>query len=267
MSTATTASKTDPARLERQLFVASAWSPGTRDEFDIVKGIDRRVDIVSLSLEGASEAQRASALSVLQEWGIAATVVHSRSMGDIPVLRMDNLHGDIDRLKVARAMFKPESWVSNLVRDASGKDAEALNMGVPPTASDVQVRFVKERLASWGIEADDVQSRSLGGIRVLRVSGDDVSKLRTRIPPLRAPALPRYPFETHILFTGTDGSMLVRTKSDDGVGLLDNPMGPAAVSPKGSVYALEGRIMTHEEWSASPRTAAQHSPTPSRSAS
>ena len=259
---AQTAPSQEVRKIEEYLFAKAQWTAGTQEETHSAKGSIRTYDIVSLAMAGATHAQRETACSVLDDWGLSASIVRSLSLGDIEVLRIQNREGDVDRLKVARMMFKREAWLENMVTNGRGKASPALNMAVPDGAKEIQVAYVLDRLSGWGIQAADVHSRFLGGIRVLRVAGDDVDRLRSRLPTLGrpAPAVPTYPAQTHTHFSSPDGSVLVRTRDADGIGILDNPAGPAAVTATKTVYALQGRTMSREEWAADPRVVAAMAP-------
>ena len=73
---------------------------------------------------------------------------------------------------------------------------------------------------------------------------------RARHPEAPAAEIPEYPEDTHEAHVSKGGTVaIIRTKTGDGTtGKVDNPLGPAVVSPGGPRYALEGRFMQEEEW-------------------
>jgi len=78
------------------------------------------------------------------------------------------------------------------------------------------------------------------------------------VPPKPAPRrqkkpvvpVPDFPADTHEVLAAKDGSIAVFLK---GAGRrLDNPVGPAAVSPSKTVWAIGGVEMTEDDWGGTP---------------
>ena len=96
----------DPEAIERLIFSTSGWFGGAAHLTDYARGTRRQVDILSLRIDGATEAQRDAALSVLAKYGLSPTITVSQSTGGIPVL---HLHGDdVWKFDTARRITRSE---------------------------------------------------------------------------------------------------------------------------------------------------------------
>lgn len=135
------------------------------------------------------------------------------------------------------------------------KTQRSLNLNVQ-SFSAAEVALVISALKARGIDAFETKSTTWN-MTVLRVVGEnDIKLLRETVHGLSpAPMIyvPEYPKETHVHSVNSEGAIVVRRRDDFGLGKVDNPMGPAVVSPKGERYALNGDVVSFDRWAQDPR--------------
>ena len=91
---------------------------------------------------------------------------------------------------------------------------------------------------------------------------EDLSRI-SRSPTREKASVPDYPRDTHEPHVSADGTVVViREKGGEDASnpKVDNPFGPAVVTPEGVRYALKGKILTETEWT----EAMAREPSPSR---
>ncbi len=74
---------------------------------------------------------------------------------------------------------------------------------------------------------------------------------KVRHPQAPKAAIPEYPKGTHELHLSSDETVVIvrtRVQQNGSGGKVDNPLGPAVVSPEGVRYARDGRFMKESEW-------------------
>lgn len=94
----------DLAPTERRVLDRKNWLAGT------ITSRGETTQTMNLPLDGMTLKQRDAAMTVMLKYGIAARVVHSRSLGDIDVMRIKGYAtGCIQSLRLAMHMSNPES--------------------------------------------------------------------------------------------------------------------------------------------------------------
>ena len=174
------------AAVERHVLDLSRWVPGRQASTGVFAGRHAR-DVLSLSLEGASPDQRTRALAAAVRWGVAASVVRSRSLGNVDAMRVCGDAGDgIPALKAAAHASTPSAWAANLV-DGGGMWVPALNLRLTGYGEGRAERTLR-LLRGFGVDAFRAESLSLGGVSVIRVAGEEaIARLRAAVPGLRTP--------------------------------------------------------------------------------
>jgi hypothetical protein len=232
------APSTDHAKIERYILLSNGWKRGYRTESPLFGVVGPRQDIMSLPIGDATVEQRLVALNVMEKYGITAAIRHSASLGNVEVIRVTD---GLDKLIIARDMANTARWRQNTVAGPRGEDVPALNLFLSNTDRDA-LFTAAVMLKDLGVAAAPVRSKSLGDVFVLRVTGEEnISRLKSVIhglsdepkPQAAPPKVPDYPSDTHVHSVSTDGIIVVRRRCDDGNGKVENPDGPAVVSPSG----------------------------------
>jgi hypothetical protein len=178
-------------KIEQIILLQKEWSPGERTGSALGRHVTNRN--LSLPVDNATAEQHAAAIRILKDkYDIEAHVVRSESMGGVDVFRVENngVFHNASWLKVARHMANPLSWKENTVTK-KGSEHPALNMNVQ-NATPETIQYAQQLLNKWHIASNVQVSKSLGGVKVVRVEGHaDVDKLRHLLPSLRNDATPR----------------------------------------------------------------------------
>ena len=181
----------DPAQVERHVILTAAWILGSRVVSSNFGTRTRHERMMSLSVADATPLQREAAMAALAKYGIPSTVVRSRSMGGVEVLRVVSSPGadHVADLETVRHLADARSWVQNDLVQSGHAAIPAINLVVPPGDPWHGSRAVA-MLARLDIASDDIVSASLGGIQVVRVSGEaEICKLSGIMPSLSGYAL------------------------------------------------------------------------------
>ena len=252
-----TSSRDMQDRVERFLMTKADW---IAREDGIMAGVTGRVQtgpMKDLSMTSASREQRLEALAVMRKFGIDASITYSRSMGG-DVLRVDSIGSrrGLEKLNMVMALSDPQTWRASRVDTVDGRVESAMDLRVA-TGTPEQVDMAMNLLERLGVPAKV-------GNGIIRIQGqDNIARLKQAFCSLEGQAIaprpsaePLYPRETHDAFKNQDGVIVIRQKTPDGTGLIDNPAGPAVVAPGRVRFALHGHFVAEEQWQANPRVAA-----------
>jgi len=115
-----------------------------------------------------------------------------------------------------------------------------------------EVHQYKGAMGKWASPDDVIAKCKAIGLLVADVTFALERDLEQDLNASEYPAVevPDFPKETHKAFLSSDGkTVIVRKRDVDGQFVkVDNPLGPAVVSPKGPRFAVDGRLMEEEEW-------------------